>query len=77
MVAYDYLMARYWVWGKLIENLNNVGYELSIMSMMTFDWRLAYFPLVKERDVYFTKVKFAVESFHERHGEKVVLMALQ
>lgn len=74
MVAGDYFMAPYWVWGKLIENFNDVGYDPSSMSMLAFDWRLA-FPLVEERDGYFTKVKYAVESFHERHGEKVVIIS--
>lgn len=30
---------------------------------------------MEERDGYFTKVKYAVESFHERHGEKVVIIS--
>jgi len=58
----------------MIENFNDVGYDPSNMAMMAFDWRLA-FPLVEERDGYFTKLKNQVEMFHDRHGEKVVLLS--
>lgn len=73
MVAADYFMAPYWVFGKLIQNFNDVGYDPSNMAMMPYDWRLA-FALTEERDGYFTKLKNQVESFHERHGERVVIM---
>jgi phospholipid:diacylglycerol acyltransferase len=42
MVAGDYFMAPYWVWGKLIENFNDVGYDPSSMSAcwhLIGDWR--------------------------------------
>jgi phospholipid:diacylglycerol acyltransferase len=40
--AADYFMATYWVWSKLIENLADIGYDGSTMTMMSYDWRLGY-----------------------------------
>lgn len=35
-------MANYWVFGKLLENLADLGYTPSNMAMMPYDWRIAY-----------------------------------
>mmetsp|Transcript_25232 Transcript_25232/g.35571 ORF Transcript_25232/g.35571 Transcript_25232/m.35571 type:complete len:726 (-) Transcript_25232:35-2212(-) len=70
--AADYFMSTYWVWRKLIENLADVGYDASTMTMMTYDWRLA-FPKLEERDGYLTKLKHTIEAMHKTNGKKVVL----
>jgi len=70
--AADYFLGNYWVWGKLIENLADVGYTPSTMKMEPYDWRLA-FPLLEERDGYFTKLKSSIEDMHVTTGKKVVL----
>jgi phospholipid:diacylglycerol acyltransferase len=70
--AADYFMANYWVWGKIIENLADVGYDASTMSMESYDWRLA-FPLLEQRDGYLTKLKYKIESFHKATGKKVII----
>lgn len=70
--ATDYFLGPYWVWGKLIENLADVGYTPSLMTMVPYDWRLA-FPLLEKRDGYLTRLKKTIESMHETTGEKVVL----
>jgi phospholipid:diacylglycerol acyltransferase len=70
--AADYFMANYWVFGKLIENLADVGYDSSTMSMEPYDWRLA-FPILEERDGYLTKLKLKIEAMHKTSGKKVVL----
>ena len=70
--AADYFMANYWVFGKIIENLADLGYTPSEMSMEPYDWRLA-FPLLEERDGYFTKLKTKIEGLHKTKGKKVVL----
>lgn len=44
------------------------------MAMMSYDWRLPFL-LTEQRDGYFTKLKLQIESFHLRHGKRVVLMA--
>lgn len=72
--AADYFMPSYWVWGKLIENLADVGYTPSTMTMEPYDWRLS-FPLLEERDGYLTRLKASVESMHKTTGRKVVLTA--
>ena len=70
--AADYFMGTYWVWGKLIENLAEVGYDPSTMVMQPYDWRLP-FPLLEERDGYFTNLKLRIEGMHKTRGKKVVL----
>ncbi len=72
--AADNFIATYWVWSKLIENLADVGYDGSSMSMMSYDWRLGY-QYLEERDGYFTKLKASIESHHKTSGEKVVLVS--
>jgi phospholipid:diacylglycerol acyltransferase len=61
-------------WGKLIENLADVGYTPSEFSLEPYDWRLP-FPLLEERDGYFTKLRMSIEALHKTTGKKVVLTA--
>ena len=70
--AADYFMSTYWVWGKLIENLADVGYDGSNMIMMAYDWRLS-FSMLEERDGYLTKLKHTIEAFAKTEGQKVVI----
>ncbi|EED96074.1 Phospholipid:diacylglycerol acyltransferase, partial [Thalassiosira pseudonana CCMP1335] len=70
--AADNFVATYWVWSKLIENLADVGYDGSMMTMMAYDWRLGY-ELMETRDGYFTKLKHCIEAHFESSGEKVVI----
>jgi len=70
--AADYFMGNYWVWGKLIENLADLGYTPSSMAMEPYDWRLA-FPMLEERDGYFSRLKSTIENMHKTNGRKVVL----
>lgn len=70
--ATDYFMANYWVFGKLIENLAQVGYNPSNMAMQPYDWRLP-FHLMEERDGFFTNLKNRIEALHKTTGKKVVL----
>lgn len=70
--ATDYFLANYWVFGKLIENLAQVGYDTSNMAMQPYDWRLP-FHLMEERDGYFTDLKNKIEAMHKAKGKKVIL----
>jgi len=70
--AADYFMPSYWVWAKILENLADVGYDGSLMSMESYDWRLA-FPLLEKRDGYLTKLKFKIESYKKTTGKKVII----
>mmetsp|Transcript_35070 Transcript_35070/g.70894 ORF Transcript_35070/g.70894 Transcript_35070/m.70894 type:complete len:705 (-) Transcript_35070:2760-4874(-) len=72
--AADYFMATYWVWSKLIENFADVGYDGSLMTMMSYDWRLGY-PILEQRDGYFTKLQYTIEANVRSRGEKVVLIS--
>mmetsp|Transcript_9886 Transcript_9886/g.17989 ORF Transcript_9886/g.17989 Transcript_9886/m.17989 type:complete len:590 (+) Transcript_9886:847-2616(+) len=72
--AADYFMGNYWVWGKMLENLADVGYDGSMMTMMGYDWRLS-FPLLEKRDGYLTKLKHTIESMKETTGEKTVILS--
>lgn len=72
--AVDFFFANYWVFGKLIANLADVGYQPSTMTVAPFDWRLA-FPLLETRDGYFTHLKSQIENLHKTKGEKVVVIS--
>mmetsp|Transcript_26052 Transcript_26052/g.53809 ORF Transcript_26052/g.53809 Transcript_26052/m.53809 type:complete len:755 (+) Transcript_26052:198-2462(+) len=72
--AADSFIATYWVWSKMIENLADVGYDGSMMTMMSYDWRLG-FDFMEKRDGYFTKLKHIVEAHHSVTGEKVVIVS--
>ncbi|TYZ62061.1 hypothetical protein PybrP1_013006, partial [[Pythium] brassicae (nom. inval.)] len=72
--AADYVIGGFWVWGKVIENLADIGYDSNSLSMVAYDWRLAPH-LLETRDRYFTKLKFAVETAKaSNRGRKVVLV---
>ena len=34
-------MEVYWVWGIILQNLMEVGYDSSNMAMMSYDWRMS------------------------------------
>mmetsp|Transcript_670 Transcript_670/g.1073 ORF Transcript_670/g.1073 Transcript_670/m.1073 type:complete len:691 (-) Transcript_670:39-2111(-) len=72
--AADHFIATYWVWSKLIENLADVGYDGTSMSMLSYDWRLGY-EYLESRDGYFSKLKAAIETHHKTSGEKAVLVS--
>lgn len=57
--AADYFLGDYWVWGKMIENLADIGYDPQSMYMAAYDWRLP-FALLEERDRYFSQLKVIV-----------------
>ena len=71
--ATDYLFPGYWVWGKIIHNLADVGYDPSNMLMMSYDWRLTPQQLEK-RDGYFTALKLSIEFLVKRNGGKRVAL---
>jgi phospholipid:diacylglycerol acyltransferase len=70
--AADYFMANYWVFGKIIQNLADIGYTPSEMTMEPYDWRLS-FQMLEERDGYLTKLKVKIEGMKKVTGKKVVL----
>ncbi|KAL7554962.1 hypothetical protein ACHAWF_018526 [Thalassiosira exigua] len=72
--AADNFIATYWVWSHIIENLADVGYDGSTMTMMSYDWRMGY-EFLEKRDGYFTKLKHTIEAHHSTTGEKVILIS--
>lgn len=70
--AADYFMANYWVWGKVLENMADMGYDASTMTLESYDWRLA-FPVLEARDGYLTKLKYKIEAFHKASNKKVII----
>ncbi|GIL78558.1 hypothetical protein Vretifemale_7931, partial [Volvox reticuliferus] len=70
--AVDYFIQGYWVWGKLVEALADVGYDSNNLVSMPYDWRLAI-PLLEERDGYFTRLRLAIEALAEVSNERVVI----
>ncbi|RLN87065.1 hypothetical protein BBJ28_00022028 [Nothophytophthora sp. Chile5] len=72
--AADYLIGGFWVWGKMVENLAEIGYDSNNLFMAAYDWRLMPH-LLEERDGYFTKLKHTIEMARESSdGRKVMLV---
>ncbi|CEG44972.1 phospholipid-diacylglycerol acyltransferase plh1 [Plasmopara halstedii] len=72
--AADYLIGGFWVWGKLVENLAEIGYDSNNLYMAAYDWRLMPH-LLEERDGYFTKLKYTIEMARvSGSGRKVMLV---
>lgn len=72
--AADYIIGGFWVWGKIIENLADIGYDSNNMYMAAYDWRLAP-ELLEIRDKYFTKLKYTIEMAKATNdGHKVMLV---
>lgn len=71
--AADYLIGGFWVWGKIVENLADIGYDSNNMFMAAYDWRLAP-SLLEERDRYFTKLKHTIEMAREVSGGRKVAL---
>lgn len=73
--AADYVIGGFWVWGKMIENFADIGYDSNSMFMAAYDWRMAP-SLLEVRDQYFTKLKFIIEMAKATNsGRKVVLVS--
>ncbi|MEW5299264.1 MAG: hypothetical protein WDW36_002297 [Sanguina aurantia] len=72
--AVDYFIQGYFVWGKMIEALSDVGYDPNTLVSMAYDWRLAI-PLLEARDGYFSRLKGAVEVLLHMTGHKAVIVA--
>ena len=72
--AADNFVGAYWVWAKIIENLADVGYDRSTMTMMSYDWRLG-FEHLETRDGYFTRLRHAIEGHREVTGHKAVVVS--
>jgi hypothetical protein len=47
----------YWVWGKLVEALGDVGYDTNTIATLAYDWRLAVTQM-EARDRWFTRSKW-------------------
>lgn len=72
--AADYLIGGFWVWGKMVENLAEIGYDSNNLYMAAYDWRLMPH-LLEKRDGYFTKLKYTIEMARvSGNGRKVMLV---
>ena len=72
----DWFMPGYFVWGRMIEALGEIGYTGSNIHAHSYDWRLSPEQLEK-RDGYFTKLKKQIEGMRESSPgqEKIALLA--
>ncbi|CAM9624868.1 unnamed protein product, partial [Chrysoparadoxa australica] len=72
--AADYFGPGYWLWGKMIENLADIGYDSSNLHMEAYDWRLSPV-LLQERDHFFSRLKSTFELSLATSGERAALLA--
>mmetsp|Transcript_6764 Transcript_6764/g.20507 ORF Transcript_6764/g.20507 Transcript_6764/m.20507 type:complete len:648 (+) Transcript_6764:80-2023(+) len=70
--AMDYMMPGYFVWGKIFENLADVGYDPRLMRVFSYDWRLAPQDIEKE-DGLFSRMKYEIEYLVRRNRERVAV----
>eukprot|EP00388_Colpodella_angusta_P007617 GDKJ01021414.1.p1 GENE.GDKJ01021414.1~~GDKJ01021414.1.p1 ORF type:complete len:922 (+),score=201.82 GDKJ01021414.1:416-2767(+) len=70
--AADFVVAGYWVWAKVIENLAHIGYDSSNMHFASYDWRLAP-SLLQKRDLYFTRLVTQIEAMVNEYGKVVII----
>ncbi|KAE8904637.1 Phospholipid:diacylglycerol acyltransferase [Phytophthora fragariae] len=71
--AADYLIGGFWVWGKMVENLAEIGYDSNNLYMAAYDWRLMPH-LLEVRDGYFTKLKYTIEMAKKSAGGRKVML---
>ncbi len=71
--AADFILPGFWVWGKIIENLAEIGYDHDNLQMAPYDWRLSYQNMEK-RDHYFSKLKSTIEISVAIHKKKMVVI---
>ncbi|POM73513.1 Lecithin:cholesterol/phospholipid:diacylglycerol acyltransferase-like protein [Phytophthora palmivora] len=71
--AADYLIGGFWVWGKMVENLAEIGYDSNNLYMAAYDWRLMPH-LLEKRDGYFTKLKYTIEMARMSSGGRKVML---
>lgn len=71
--AADYFITGYALWGKLIQNLADVGYDEDSMHLAAYDWRLPFFQLEK-RDRYFTKLRRTIELLKDANDDQKVVV---
>ncbi|KAG5188033.1 Lecithin:cholesterol acyltransferase-domain-containing protein [Tribonema minus] len=72
--AADYVFRGYWVWGKVIENLAEIGYTSNEMYMASYDWRLSPW-MAEKRDGFLTRLKHTLETALEVSGTPAVMMS--
>ncbi|WFD45102.1 phospholipid:diacylglycerol acyltransferase [Malassezia psittaci] len=72
--AASYFAAGYWIWSKIIQNLAAVGYDINMIYLASYDWRLSMSNL-EERDHFFTQVKNQIELNSLVYNEKTVICA--
>lgn len=70
--AASYFAAGYWIWSKIIQNLAAAGYDINMIYLAAYDWRLSMYNL-EERDHFYTQVKHQIELNTLMFGEKTVL----
>eukprot|EP01117_Protostelium_nocturnum_P017292 TRINITY_DN7021_c0_g2_i3.p1 TRINITY_DN7021_c0_g2~~TRINITY_DN7021_c0_g2_i3.p1 ORF type:complete len:571 (+),score=146.57 TRINITY_DN7021_c0_g2_i3:329-2041(+) len=61
------------VFGKLIKNLADIGYDSNNLNASPYDWRLSPIHL-QERDGYFTKLKYQISVLRKTNGNRVILI---
>lgn len=72
--AASYFAAGYWIWGKIIENLAAVGYDINMIYLASYDWRLSMANL-EVRDHLYSEMVSHIELNTKLYKQKTVLIA--
>jgi len=71
--AADYVLGDYWVWNPIIEALGQAGYDETIMSMMSYDWRLSLRDL-EVKTKYLSRLMLEIEKLYRINGKERVML---
>lgn len=73
LAAADFVFGDYWIWNPIIEALGAAGYDESMMSMLSYDWRLPLRDL-EHKDRYFSRMALEIEKLVKLNGERVLIV---
>ena len=73
LAAADFVLGDYWIWNPIIEALGAAGYDESLMSMLSYDWRLPLRDL-EHKDRYFSRMALEIEKLVKLNGERVLIV---
>ena len=73
LISAEYFIGSYWVWGRIVENLIALDYDINDIHAATYDWRLSHEDL-ERRDGYFNEIKSTIENKVRHTGLKAVVL---
>lgn len=74
IASVSHILPSYWVWDKLIVNLQKIGYDDNSLAVFPYDFRLSFYELEK-RDFFFYKLKKTIEMMRKINNKKIIIVS--